>query len=106
MNRRNDLQKQSQKYSKNKENIKYSNIFQYFDEEFYDFLTLVEKSKIPKQIRFKNKSKGYITNSDASKIKFFINNSGIKYKKNLIRKILLQNPIQIQNIINRSTYAY
>lgn len=100
------MQKQPQKDPKNKENIKYSNIFQYFDEDFYNFLSLAEKSKIPKQIRFKNKFKGYITNSDASKIKSFINNSGIKYKKNTIRKILLQNPIQIQNIINRSTYAY
>ena len=84
---------------------KYSGIFQYFDEGFYEFLTLVEHTKIPKRIRFKSKNIITITDSQAAKIKIFIHNSGLKYKTRQLTKLLLQHPAQIQNIINRSTYV-
>jgi len=64
---------------------------------------MVEKTKIPKKISFRNKKTIYITSNEASKLKFFINNTGLK--KNKLNKIFLDNPLKIHDIINRSTYV-
>lgn len=77
----------------------YTNVFNYFDNDFYGFLNLVEKTKIPKKIRFKTKKSYYITAPEASEIKKFINTHGIKYKGKQLNKLFLQDPMQIRNIL-------
>jgi len=82
-----------------KNNSNYSGVFNYFDEGFYQFLTLTSKSKICKKIRFRSKKSYIITPEQAMKIKNYIDTVGIKYKGNKLNRIFLQNPQSIQNIL-------
>jgi hypothetical protein len=78
----------------------YSNIFNYYDNGFYEFLKVASKSKIPKKLKFRTKNSYFISSQNAIKIKTYIDNIGIKYKGKQLNNLFLKNPQQIQNILN------
>ena len=78
--------------------------FQYFDNDFYEFLYTTSRGKSNKKIRFKSKETKIFTPKDAFIIKSYIDNNSLKYKT-LNIKNLLTNSNTIQKIIN-TYYKY
>jgi len=79
---------------------RYSNIFNYYDNGFYEFLKFASRSKVPKRLKFRNKNLYFISPHNAMKIKTYIDTVGIKYKGKQLNNLFLENPQQIQNILN------
>lgn len=79
----------------------YRNKFQYFDEDFYGFLTQTIRGNQNKSIRFKDKVTKTITPEVAIIIKNHIDINGLKYKTSVIKR-LLDNHNIIQLIINNT----
>lgn len=84
---------------KEKEISKNIDKFQYFDDNFYEFLNTTSRGKSNKKIRFKSKETKIFTPRDAFIVKSYIDNNGLKYKNSNI-KGLLSNSSIIQKIIN------
>lgn len=76
-----------------------SNIFQYFDDNFYDFITTTSRGKSNKKIRFKNKNSKIFTPQDAFLLKVYIDKNNLRYNRLNIKQ-LLDHPQRIQNILN------
>jgi hypothetical protein len=84
---------------KQKEISKNIEKFNYFDDNFYGFLTTTSRGSSTKKIRFKSKETKIFTPKDAFIVKSYIDNNDLKYK-NLDIKRLLSNSSIIQKIIN------
>lgn len=76
-----------------------SNTFQYFDDNFYDFLKSSSRGKTNKKIRFRNKTTKILTPNDAFLLKTFIDTRDFKYKNPKLKQ-LLNHPNIIQTILN------
>ena len=76
-----------------------SGIFQYFDDNFYNFLLKTSKGKRNNKIRFRNKIVKIITPNDAFLIKTYIDIDIIKYNR-MFKKILLNDPSTLEYILN------
>lgn len=84
---------------KQKEISKNIEKFNYFDDNFYGFLTTTSRGKSTKKIRFKNKETKIFTPKDAFIVKSYIDNNDLKYKNSDIKRLLSNSSI-IQKIIN------
>jgi len=91
----------SAKTKNTKEKPKYSNIFQYFDDNFYDFLNMTSRGKSNKRIRFKNRIIKTMTPNDAFLLKKYIDDNGLKYQLSRSKQ-LLDNAGTIEYILNVS----
>ena len=79
---------------KQKEISKNIDKFNYFDDNFYGFLTTTSRGKSTKKIRSK-----IFTPKDAFIVKSYIDNNDLKYKNSDIKRLLSNSSI-IQKIIN------
>lgn len=73
--------------------------FQYFDEDFYGFLSTTARGNLSKKVRFKNKVIKDFTPETAFLVKKYIDTAGFKYDPRRI-KALLGNHNNVQLIIN------
>lgn len=90
---------ETKKDNKDKNNLEFCGTFQYFDDNFYDFLKKTSRGKTINKIRFRNKITKILTPIDAFLLKTHIDKMGLKYNNKHV-KFLLNNSNAIQYILN------